>query len=166
MLPPKPLAPFDAWPVQVADQEASLFAWFLEPNIFVFQYHDPVYKFITAQKVVHFTDTARDLRRAQIAEAKGIVVVHDARVLTRTEPQAQKYLDVAWKKLKAADVNAVYLVVGTSMPALARVALNFVNVVSALSTGKTMTFVTDFSEPFEKHAIKPPAPGAAFPGFG
>lgn len=164
VLPPSPLAPFDAWPIQIADQEASLYAWYVAPNVFVFQYHEPIYGLLTAQKVVLYTDSAREACHAAMAANKGMVVIHDLRLVTRVAPEGQKYLKIAWKKLTGPEVNAVYLVVGSVMPSLLRATINFINVVAALTTGKTMSFVADFSEPFAKHAVPPPAPGVEFPG--
>lgn len=164
MLPLKPTAPFDNWPIQVADAESEMFLWFLEPNLFLVKYHAPTYTLTTAQRVLHYIDTARAARRDEIARAGGFVAIHDARFVRKSEPEAQKYLNAAWKKLTPHEVKAGYVIVADNLPAVAMAALNFVNIVAAFATGKTMKILRHHAEPFAVYGVTAPSPSAVFPG--
>lgn len=165
MLPPRPLPPFEGWPIQIADQEASLFGWFVAPNIFLFQYHEPTYGLITAQRVVHYVDSAMAANREQILGAGGMVAIHDARLISKVAADGQRYLNAAWNKLKPAELSAGYVIVADKMPGIALAALNFVNIVAAFATGKTMKLLRHYAVPFATHAVAPPSAAALFPGL-
>jgi hypothetical protein len=161
MLPP-PAPPFDVWPLQVTDDQAGLYLWYVRPGVFVTQLHGDKISLLAMQRLVRLMDDARELCASEIRQAGGLTAIHDwAHVRHGVDPAAGRFLKAAWKKLKPGDVNAVYL--AATLDPFTEMLVRGVNFVAMLMTGRSTRLVRDIREPLLAHGIRPPSPTAAFP---
>jgi hypothetical protein len=157
-----PLAPFDAWPVQVVDDQSGLLLWYLEPAVFVSQIQAKKASLLVIQRLVRLMDDVRALRAQEIEASGGILVFHDwSRLSEGVDPAAGRFLRAAWKKLRPTDVRCVYL--AAKLNPLARVGWNGVNFVATRVTGKSMQLADDIRIPMRAHRITAPTLGVQFP---
>lgn len=157
-----PRAPFDAWPVQLADEGAGLHAWFLPPAAVVFQYRLERFDAAQARLMVGLIDQVLATHRPSIRAAGGLLMVHDLRAITDVSWEAQRILRAAWPNMQTADARA-------SVLAGLRVNLFLYNVARTISvaarffTGISLTLVPTIDECVATYGLTAPGADVQFP---
>lgn len=159
---PSPAAPFDAWPVQVADEAAALHAWFVPPATVVFQYHRQRFGLAEAKTMVALIDGVRDAHRAAIVANGGLVMIHDLRQVTELTWEAQRSLRDAWPRLPAAEARASVLI-GLRLNVFLLSVIHAISAAARLFTGIELTLVPDFGACAQRFPVATPAPSVQFP---
>lgn len=157
-----PSAPFDAWPVQLADEAAGLHAWFLPPATVVFQYHQPRFDAVQARTMVGLIDRVLAVHRPAVRAAGGLVMVHDLQRVTDVSWEAQRILREAWPNMQSADARASVLA-GLPVSLFLYHVARTISVAARLFTGITLTLVPTIDEAVATFGLCAPALDVCFP---
>lgn len=155
-VPSRAYPPFDRWPEQLADPRFGR-AWFCRPAVFVNQLHVDHATAETVSALHDAIDAVLHRRRAEIAEAGGIVMIHDWRRLQGYSPEARRvYLERMRARAPGYLKVAVAIVPDTP---LLRMAVQTANVLMALRIGGTLELATDPEPVLQRYGVRTPLPG-------
>ena len=148
--------PFDRWPEQLVDSRFGR-AWFCRPAVFVNQLQVEQATVETVNALHDAIDTVLARRRAEIAAAGGIIMIHDWRELRGYTPDARKvYLDRMRSREPGYLKVAVAVVPDT--PFL-RMAIQTANILMALRIGGSLELTLDPDAVLRRYDVATPLPG-------
>lgn len=148
--------PFDRWPEQLVDPRFGR-AWFCRPAVFVDQLQVEQATVETVNALHDAIDTVLGRRRAEIADAGGIIMIHDWRQLHRYTSDARKvYLD----RMRSREPGYLRLAVAIVRDTpLLRMAVQTANVLMALRIGGNLEVAMDPDVVLRRYGVATPLPG-------
>jgi hypothetical protein len=136
--------------------------WFVEPNVFINQAQVTHADVGAAVAVHHWIDRALAARRDTIADAGGLVIMHDWRLLEGYDSDARRVFLDRMRTRPTGYLKAAYAVVPPTP--FFRMAIQAANLVAALRGGGRVEVAIDPGPILARLGIVPPPAGTPFPG--
>ena len=156
-----PRAPFERWPLQVADEQWG-FAWYCGKGVIVTQAavtHGTQY---AAHSYHDFADRMLSEHAAEIEAAAGLYVIHDLRLLQTYDAGARRAWTERMKRRKRGYLRGSTVVVDEATPLL-KMAVSGINMMAALSLGSFVELTNDLPGALRKYDVQAPRRLSTFP---
>ena len=156
-----PRFPFTGWPEQIVDPRLG-YIWFVAPNVCINQAHVRRADVAAAEAVHDWIDRALAAEPKAIANAGGLIVLHDWRTLDGYDGEARRVFVERMRSRPKGYLKTAYAII-PSTP-LFRMAIQAANLAAALGAGGRIELATDPEPILRRLAVSPPREGTPFPG--
>jgi hypothetical protein len=156
-----PRAPFDAWPAQAFDDRFG-FGWWADPATLVFQTAIDHGTVASVEVVQGWIDASLAARAADVAQAGGLFLLYDLRSLRHYDADAMR-LQLARMQARPKTYLRASVIVIERPSALLRLALRTANLLASRIANAKIELTGDLAAALRTYALRPPAPGQAFP---
>jgi phosphoglucomutase len=147
-------APFTRWPIQPGGRSVYGVAWYTRPAAFITQAH--IEHGTVASAMLTETVIDRMIARypAEIAAAKGLLVVHDWRRVTSFDPGVIRFYADRLNTRNRSAIRAIIL--GVKMSALSRIAMQAAGGTIARVHGLELELSSDLASMLVKYNVQRP----------
>lgn len=152
--PSTPSPPFDAWPLEIADERFG-FAWYCGSGIIVTQATITHGTSEAAHAYHDYADHVLSEHAAEVQAAGGLYVIHDLRLLASYDSAARRAWTERMKRRRRGYLRGSTVVVAEATPLL-RMAVSGISLMAAVSLGSSVDLSTDILETLARHGVKAP----------
>lgn len=159
---PAARVPFDLWPVQRFDPVFG-FVWYTAPAALISQTTVPHITLAAVRTLQDHIDRAIEHRRVENAQAGGLLIIHDWRIVKGYDQDARREFFARMRGRPRAYMR--HAVTCVSLSPILRMAVEAGNLVATLVSGAKSEVASDPAPVLRQWGVVPPAPGARFPGL-
>jgi hypothetical protein len=138
------------------------YIWYSDPGVFVTQAHMEHAKLEHVVPMSEYMDSLFVLKRTELGELGGLLIVHDWRTVKSYDTETRKFLITRLQERKRGLVRGV--IIAVSMNPFLRMAVQVASAIMSASAGGRLQMVESLTPALIEHGVRAPSASARFPG--